>query len=86
MLVDFYAECVLPRPCHLFNFANEMPRGSWCGPCKMLSPILERLAGDVETKTGTGRPIDLLTVDTDVHGALAQKYQVRGSPNSLVHI
>ena len=52
----------------------------------MLSPILERLAGDVEMKTGTGRPIDLLTVDTDVHGALAQKYQVRGSPKSLVHM
>ncbi|KAF8263033.1 thioredoxin-like protein [Lactarius quietus] len=52
----------------------------WCGPCKMLSPILERLAGDVEMKTGSGRPIDLVTVDTDVHGALAQQYQVRALP------
>ena len=52
---------------------------SWCGPCKVLSPVLERLAGNLETKTGSGRPIDLLTVDTDVHGALAQKYKVRGS-------
>jgi len=46
----------------------------------MLSPILERLAGDVEMKTGSGRPIDLVTVDTDVHGALAQQYQVRALP------
>ena len=45
----------------------------------MLSPVLERLAGDSETKTGSGRPIDLITVDTDVHGALAEKHQVRGS-------
>ncbi|KAH9066210.1 thioredoxin-like protein [Lactarius vividus] len=52
----------------------------WCGPCKALSPVLEKLAGEVETKTGSGRPIDLVTVDTDVHGSLAQKYQVRALP------
>lgn len=45
----------------------------------MLSPVLERLAGDAEMKTGSGRPIDLVTVDTDVHGTLAEKHQVRGS-------
>jgi thioredoxin 1 len=45
----------------------------------VLSPVLEKVAGDIETKTGSGRPIDLVTVDTDVHGALAQKHQVRGS-------
>jgi len=48
--------------------------GSWCGPCKALSPILEKLA---DTKTGSGRPIDLVTVDTDEHGVLAQRYNVR---------
>ncbi|KAH9980877.1 thioredoxin-like protein [Lactifluus volemus] len=52
----------------------------WCGPCRMLSPILEKLAADVDTKTGSGRPIDLITIDTDQHGALAQKYQVRALP------
>jgi thiol-disulfide isomerase/thioredoxin len=50
---------------------------SWCGPCKVLSPILEKLAGDANTKTGSGRPIDLVTVDADEQGALAQKYSVR---------
>lgn len=49
---------------------------SWCGPCKTLSPILERLAGDANTKTGSGRPIDLVTVDADEHDALAQRYKV----------
>ena len=49
---------------------------SWCGPCKTLSPILEKLAGDADTKTGSGRPIDLVTVDTEEHVALAQRYNV----------
>ena len=50
---------------------------SWCGPCKTLSPILQKLASDTNIKTGSGRPIDLITVDTDEYGALAQKYDVR---------
>lgn len=49
---------------------------SWCGPCKTLSPILEKLAGDADTRTGSGRPIDLVTVDTEEHGDLAHKYNV----------
>lgn len=52
----------------------------WCGPCKTLSPILQKLANDADTKTGSGRPIDLVTVDSDEHGALAQKYNVRALP------
>jgi len=43
----------------------------------MLSPILQKLASDANIKTGSGRPIDLITVDSDEHGALAQKYGVR---------
>jgi thiol-disulfide isomerase/thioredoxin len=50
---------------------------SWCGPCKTLSPILQKLASDADVRTGLGRPIDLITVDTDKHSALAQKYGVR---------
>ena len=43
----------------------------------MLSPILEKLAEDADVKTGSGRPIDLVSVDTDEYGALAQRYNVR---------
>jgi thioredoxin 1 len=56
---------------------------SWCGPCKTLSPILQKLASDAHIKTGSGRPIDLITIDTDKHGALAQKYDVRSTSLSL---
>lgn len=47
----------------------------WCGPCKMLGPILERL----ETQNG-GRWV-LAKVDTDKNQDLAMRYGVRGIPN-----
>ncbi|KAH9956620.1 thioredoxin-like protein [Russula dissimulans] len=52
----------------------------WCGPCKVLSPVLEKLTGNAEIKTGSGRSIDLVTMDTDEHGALAQRYGVSALP------
>jgi len=38
---------------------------SWCGPCKLLSPILEKITTDPAIKSGTGLPLDLVAVDTD---------------------
>jgi len=57
----------------------------WCGPCKMLSPILEKLtAGSPSTtRTGSGRTVDLVTVDTDTEIELAQKYKVRSLPTVI---
>lgn len=47
----------------------------WCGPCKMLGPILERLATH-----NTSRWV-LAKVDTDKHQDVAARYGVRGIPN-----
>src|SRR5512146_24625 len=47
----------------------------WCGPCKMLGPILERL----ESQSG-GKWV-LAKVDTDHNEDLAIRYGVRGIPN-----
>ncbi len=47
----------------------------WCGPCKFLGPVLERLA----EKNG-GR-YELVKVDTDAHQELAAQYGIRGIPN-----
>ncbi len=47
----------------------------WCGPCKMLGPVLERL----EVQSG-GKWI-LAKVDTDRNEELAVRYGVRGIPN-----
>lgn len=47
----------------------------WCAPCKVLGPILERLAVKSD-----GQWI-LAKVDTDKHQELAAKYGIRGIPN-----
>lgn len=42
----------------------------WCGPCKMLAPILEEIDGDV----------DILKVNVDHHPELANEFKVMSIP------
>ena len=51
---------------------------TWCGPCKMLSPVLEQL--DQE-----GFPVQIVKVDTDEALDLAMEFQVQAIP-TLVFI
>ena len=46
----------------------------WCGPCRVLSPVLEKLAKE---SNGAWR---LVKINTDKHPALAQRYSIRGIP------
>jgi putative thioredoxin len=46
----------------------------WCGPCRMLSPILEQLAGEL------GAQVDIVKLNTDEQPALAQTFQIRSIP------
>lgn len=64
--------------------ALVLHRHSWCGPCKMLSPILEKLTADPSVKSGSGRPVDLVTVDTDTETELAMKYKVVSQSSFLI--
>ena len=50
----------------------------WCGPCRMVGPVVDELAGDYEGKAVVGK----LNVDTD--GAVAQQFGVRNIPTLLV--
>ncbi len=46
----------------------------WCGPCKMLGPVLEKLAGEAEGRW------DLVKINTEEHQDLAMDHQISGIP------
>lgn len=51
---------------------------TWCGPCKMLAPILK------EVKDSLGERITILKIDVDKNQGLSTKYQVRGVPTMIL--
>ncbi len=50
---------------------------SWCGPCKMLSPELEKLAEE-------DKDINVVKVDIDEFNQLAAQYDVRAVPTLIL--
>ncbi len=50
---------------------------TWCGPCKMLSPIVAELAAEADD-------FKVVSVDVDQEQELAMKYQVSAIPTLLV--
>ncbi|HCW7790483.1 TPA: thioredoxin [Staphylococcus aureus] len=51
---------------------------TWCGPCKMIAPVLEELAADYEGKA------DILKLDVDENPSIAAKYEVMSIPTLIV--
>ncbi len=49
----------------------------WCGPCKMLAPILERVEDSYKGK------VDIYKVDTEATPELASIFGIRGIPSIL---
>lgn len=50
---------------------------SWCGPCKMLSPIIEQLSDEI-------KDVKFVKVDVDVSPELARKYEIMSIPTLVV--
>lgn len=65
-----------------WNFAGELPciidfYADWCGPCKMVAPVLEDLSKEYAGK------INVYKVDTEVEQELASVFGIRSIPSIL---
>lgn len=49
----------------------------WCGPCRLVGPILEEVAED------NGDKLKVVKVNVDENPALAQRYGIRGIPTMM---
>ena len=68
------------------NFEQEIKSGAvlvdfyadWCGPCKMMTPVLEEFA---ENKAGS---VSVAKLDIDANPSVTQKYQVTAVPTLIL--
>ena len=50
----------------------------WCGPCRMLTPALEAVAGQMDGK------VKVVKLNTDENFSLAQKYSIMAIPSLIL--
>ena len=50
----------------------------WCGPCKMMSPVIEQFSKEMSDK------IRVIKVDVDRNAAAANAYQIQGVPTLML--
>ena len=50
----------------------------WCGPCKMIAPILDEIAADYAGK------LKVCKVDVDSNAGIPEKFGIRGIPTLIV--
>ena len=70
------------------NFQDEVEKSAvpflldfsavWCGPCKVLAPVVEKLADESQGKFRVGK------IDIDDSPAVASKFGIRGVPTVVV--
>lgn len=51
---------------------------TWCGPCKMMHPVLEQLKADL------GDSIRIIKLDVDKSGDIAEAYRIQSVPTLML--
>ena len=67
-----YAELIKSESPVVIDF-----HATWCGPCKVLSPILEELSDEVDG-------VEFVKLDVDQHPQIAGQNQVMGVPTVVI--
>jgi thioredoxin 1 len=70
---EFNSEVLNSNEVVLVDFSAE-----WCGPCKMLAPIIDELSNEMEGKS------KVFKIDVDQSGDIAQKYNIMNVPTVMI--
>lgn len=68
------------------NFHNQVKNktvlvdfwASWCGPCRVMAPVLNDIAGELKGNSFIGK------VDVEKYKSLAEKFKIRGIPTMVL--
>lgn len=50
----------------------------WCGPCKMMAPVFQQVAGELATQ------VRFAKVDTEAHPQVSMRHHIRGIPTLIL--
>lgn len=73
MATASFSELIKSETPTLLDFYAE-----WCGPCKMMKPVLEEL------KSSMGDRVRIIQIDVDKNQKLAELFQIRGVPTFAI--
>src|SRR5204862_7588158 len=66
-----------PTPIYTLSLHDALPISPWCGPCRMLSPLVDELSKEYDGKVKVGK------FNTDDNPQVATRYKISAIPTLL---